>query len=115
MHIFLGQPLTSIAQEKAVVLQNTPHSGYQKIQGKTFTYYVKTDANGNVFEVIARSQRNLAPASYFIQNADSCTKKLLFRAPLRMAKWEYYCPQGKFEYTTFGVVGNLITKAKMIK
>jgi transposase-like protein len=115
MHIFLGQPLENTAQEKEVILQKSSQSGYQKIQGKTFTYYVKTDTNGNVLEVVAKSQRSLAPASYFIQSADSCTKKLLFRVPLRMAKWEYDCPQGKFKYTTFGLIGNLITKAKMIK
>jgi len=114
MYIFIGQPLPTEANTKIVNKANI-YTPYMKIQGKTFTYYVKTDANGNVQEVIAKSQRNLAPASYFIQNVNACTKKLLLRVPLRMAKWEYDCPQGTFEYTTFGVIGNLITKAKIIR
>jgi len=114
MNIFLGQPINNVnngvMQQKVVNNQ-----AFKVVKGKRFTYYVKTDPNGNVQEVIAKSQRNLAPASYFIQNVNACTKKLLLRVPLRMAKWEYDCPQGTFEYTTFGVIGNLITKAKMIR
>jgi hypothetical protein len=47
MNIFLGQPLPTEANTKIVNKANisTP---YMKIQGKTFTYYVKTDPNGNV-------------------------------------------------------------------
>ncbi len=115
MYIFLGQPLTNTVKEKVVLPSDSSKQVYQKVQGKTFTYYIKTDTNGNAIEVIAKAQRSLAPASYFIQNVDTCTKKLIFRAPLRMAKWEYDCPQGRFEYTTFGVIGNLITKAKVIR
>ena len=114
MNIFLGQPINNV--NNGVIQQKVVNNqAFKVVKGKRFTYYVKTDENGIVKEVVARSSRNLAPASYFIQNVNACTKKLLLRVPLRMAKWEYDCPQGTFEYTTFGVIGNLITKAKMIR
>ena len=112
MQIFIGQPLTPTGAEiKQKVINNQP---VKVIKGKNFTYYVKTE-NGIVSKVVAHSQRQLAPASYFIQNAEACTKKLLFRVPLRMAVWEYDCPQGKFEYKTFGLIGNMNTEVKVVK
>jgi len=114
MNIFLGQPINNV--NNGVIQQKVVNNqAFKVVKGKRFTYYIKTDENGIVKEVVARSSRNLAPASYFIQNVNACTKKFLLRVPLRMAKWEYDCPQGTFEYTTFGVIGNLITKAKMIR
>ncbi len=112
MNIFLGEPLNiSNGTVEQKVINNEP---VKIIKGEKFTYYVKTQ-NGLVTEVLARAKRELAPISYFIQNPDQCTKKLLFRAPLRMAVWEYDCPQGKVEYKTFGPPGFLNTKVKLLK
>jgi len=61
---------------------------FYTVQGKTFQYKVFTDANGNIIKVAALSPRKLAPVDYFIQNVNTCTKKLLMRVPLRMAMYE---------------------------
>ncbi|GAB6078129.1 hypothetical protein [Hydrogenobaculum acidophilum] len=114
MNIFLGQPIGNVnngAMEQKVI----NNQAFRVVKGKRFTYYIKTDENGIVKEVVAKSQRELAPMSYFVQNPESCTKKLIFRAPLRMAIWQYNCPQGKIEYKTFGPPGFLNTEAKLLK
>ncbi|MGC8580693.1 MAG: hypothetical protein ACP5MB_11675, partial [bacterium] len=111
MFIFVGQPLsvnvTSKVEQKVIMSKPV-----QVIKGKNFTYYVRTK-NGVVSSVVAKSQRELAPASYFIQDANQCTKKLVMRMPLRLAQWQYSCPSGVYNYTTFGIPGNLNTIVKM--
>ena len=114
MNIFLGQPIhnvnNGVMQQKVVNNQ-----AFKVVKGKRFTYYIKTDENGILEEVVARSSRELAPADYFIKNLNTCTKKLVMRAPLRMAIWQYDCPNTKIEYKTFGPPGFLNTEAKLIK
>jgi len=114
MQLFLNQPFTpqgNVAEQKAVGNQSHIYT----VQGKTFQYKVFTDANGNITKVAAISPRQLAPADYFIQNVNTCTKKLVMRVPLRMASYEYTCPTGTYKYTTFGVIGHLITTAEVAR
>ena len=115
MQLFLNQPFTpqgsNVVEQKAVGNQSHMYT----VQGKTFQYKVVTDANGNITRVVAFSLRKLAPADYFIQNVNICTKKLLMRVPLRMAMYEYSCPTGTYKYTTFGTIGHLITTAEVVK
>jgi len=116
MQLFLNQPFTpqgNVVEQKAVGKANTAH--IYTVQGKTFQYKVFTDANDNITKVVALSPRKLAPADYFIQNVNTCTKKLVMRVPLRMAMYEYTCPTGTYKYTTFGVIGHLITTAEEVK
>jgi len=116
MQLFLNQPFTpqgNVVSQKVVGKANTAH--VYTIQGKTFQYKVYTDANDNITKVVAFSPRQLAPADYFIQNVNTCTKKLIMRVPLRMASYEYTCPTGTYKYTTFGVIGHLITTAEVMK
>ena len=114
MQLFLSQPFVpqgNVVSQKAV--GNQAHT--YTVQGKTFQYKVFTDANDNITKVAAISPRQLAPADYFIQNVNTCTKKLVMRVPLRMASYEYTCPTGTYKYTTFGVIGRLITTAEVVK
>ena len=114
MQIFLSQPFVpqgSVVSQKAVDNQLNTYT----VQGKTFQYKVYTDANDNITKVVAFSPRQLAPADYFIQNVNTCTKKLVMRVPLRMATYEYTCPTGTYKYTTFGVIGHLITTAEVVR
>jgi len=111
MFIFVGQPLNVASKIEQKVIMNQP---VKVVKGQHFTYYVKTQ-NGIVSSVVAKSPRQLAPASYFIQDANQCTKKLIMRIPLRLAKWQYDCPSGVYNYTTFGVPGNLNTIVKMMR
>jgi len=114
MQLFLNQPFmpqVNVVSQKAVGNQSHMYT----VQGKTFQYKVFTDANGNITKVAAFSPRKLAPVSYFIQNVNTCTKKLLMRVPLRMASYEYICPTGTYKYTTFGLIGHLITTAEVVK
>jgi len=114
MQLFLNQPFTpqgNVVSQKFVGNQSHIYT----VQGKTFQYKVFTDANGNITKVVALSPRELAPANYFIQNVNTCTKKLLMRVPLRMAVYEYTCPTGTYKYTTFGLIGHLITTAEVVK
>ena len=116
MQIFLNQPFVpqgNVVSQKAVGKTNTAH--VYTVKGKTFQYKVFTDANGNITKVEALSPRKLAPADYFIQNVNTCTKKLIMRVPLRMASYEYTCPTGTYKYTTFGVIGHLITTAEVVR
>ena len=116
MQLFLNQPFTpqgNVISQKFVGKVNT--SQVYTVQGKAFQYKVFTDANGNITKVAALSPRQLAPVSYFIQNVNTCTKKLLMRVPLRMAEYEYICPTGTYKYTTFGVIGHLTTTAEVVK
>jgi len=116
MQLYLSQPFTpqgNVVSQKAVGKAVTSH--VYTVQGKTFQYKVFTDANGNITKVTALSLRKLAPASYFIQNVNTCTKKLVMRAPLRMAMYEYTCPTGTYKYTTFGVIGHLTTTTEVVK
>jgi len=116
MQLFLNQPFVpqgNMVSQKAVGKANIAH--VYTIKGKTFQYKVFTDANDNITKVVAISPRKLAPADYFIQNVDTCTKKLVMRVPLRMATYEYTCPTGTYKYTTFGVIGHLITTAEVMK
>ena len=114
MNIFLGQPINNV--NNGVIQQKVVNNqAFKVVKGKHFTYYIKTDENGIVKEVVARSSRELAPASYFIQNVNTCTKKLVMKVPLRMAIWQYDCPNIKIEYKTFGLPGFLNTEAKLIK
>jgi len=116
MQLFLNQPFVpqgNVVSQKAVSNANTAH--VYTVQGKTFQYKVFTDANGNITKVVAFSPRQLAPADYFIQNVNTCTKKLVMRVPLRMATYEYTCPTGTYKYTTFGVIGHLITTAEVVR
>ncbi len=109
LNIYVGQPFSeySVAKQKYVNGQNI-----KVVTGQHFTYYIKTE-NGTVQEVTALSPRMLAPVSNFIQDSSSCSKKLLFRDPLRMARYEYDCPSGKYIYQTFGVPGHLETTVWM--
>ncbi|MGC8580577.1 MAG: hypothetical protein ACP5MB_11065 [bacterium] len=111
MFIFVGQPLSVTSKVEQKVIMNKP---VQVIQGQHFTYYVRTKS-GIVSSVTAKSPKQLAPASYFIQDASQCTKKLVMRIPLRLAQWQYDCPSGKYNYTTFGIPGNLNTIVKMVR
>jgi hypothetical protein len=114
MQIFLNQPFVpqgNVVSQKAV--GNQVH--IYTVKGNTFQYKVYTDANNNITKVVAFSPRQLAPADYFIQNVNTCTKKLVMRVPLRMATYEYTCPTGTYKYTTFGVIGHLITTAEVVK
>jgi len=114
MQLFLNQPFVpqgNVVSQKAVGNQSHTYT----VQGKTFQYKVFTDTNGNITKVVAFSPRQLAPADYFIQNVNTCTKKLVMRVPLRMATYEYTCPTGTYKYTTFGVIGHLITTAEVVK
>jgi len=114
MQLFLNQPFVpqgNVVSQKAVGNQ----SHIYMVQGKTFQYKVFADANGNIIKVAAMSPRKLAPVSYFIQNVNTCTKKLVMRVPLRMAEYEYTCPTGTYKYTTFGVIGHLITTAELVE
>jgi len=116
MQLFLNQPFVpqgNVIEQKAVGKSATSH--VYTVQGKTFRYKVFTDANDNITKVVAFSPRQLAPVSYFIQNVNTCTKKLVMRVPLRMASYEYTCPTGTYKYTTFGVIGHLITTAEVVK
>jgi len=116
MQLFLNQPFVpqgNVVSQKAVGNANTAHA--YTVQGKTFQYKVYTDANGNITKVVAFSPRQLAPADYFIQNVNTCTKKLVMRVPLRMATYEYTCPTGTYKYTTFGVIGHLTTTAEVVR
>jgi hypothetical protein len=116
MQLFLNQPFTpqgNVLSQKAVGKATT--SNVYTIQGKNFQYKVVTDTNGNITKVAALSPRQLAPADYFIQNVNTCTKKLVMRVPLRMATYEYTCPTGTYKYTTFGVIGFLTTTVKTVK
>jgi hypothetical protein len=123
MQLFLNQPFTpqgnvdksaTVLSQKAVGTNSTTVHIYT-VQGKTFQYKVYTDANDNITKVVALSPRQLAPVSYFIQNVNTCTKKLVMRVPLRMAVYEYTCPTGTYKYTTFGVIGHLITTAEVVR
>jgi len=123
MQLFLSQPFVpqgnvdksaTVLSQKAVVTNSTTAHIYT-VQGKTFQYKVYTDANDNITKVVALSPRQLAPVSYFIQNVNTCTKKLIMRVPLRMAEYEYTCPTGTYKYTTFGVIGHLITTAEVVR
>jgi hypothetical protein len=114
MQIFLNQPFVpqgNVVSQKAV--GNQAH--IYTVKGNTFQYKVYTDANNNITKVVAFSPRQLAPADYFIQNVNTCTKKLVMRVPLRMATYEYVCPTGTYKYTTFGVIGHLITTAEVVR
>ena len=111
MFIFVGQPLNVTTTIEQKVLMNQP---VKVIKGQHFTYYVRTQ-NGVVSSVVAKSSKQLAPASYFIQDANQCTKKLIMRIPLRLAQWQYTCPSGVYRYTTFGIPGNLNTIVKMMR
>jgi len=116
MQLFLNQPFVpqnNMVSQKFVGKANTVH--IYTVKGKTFQYKVFTDANGNITKVVALSPRQLAPADYFIQNVNTCTKKLVMRVPLRMASYEYTCPTGTYKYTTFGVIGHLITAVEVAK
>jgi len=118
MQLFLSQPFTpqnNVVSQKAVGNQSNKSATAQvyTVQGKTFQYKVFTDANDNITKVVALSPRQLAPADYFIQNVNTCTKKLVIRVPLRMASYEYTCPTGTYKYTTFGVIGHLITAVEV--
>jgi hypothetical protein len=120
MQLFLNQPFVpqgNVVSQKAVSNQSnmsgTAH--IYTVQGNTFQYKVFTDANGNITKVAAFSSRQLAPVSYFIQNVNTCTKKLLMRVPLRMAVYEYTCPTGTYKYTTFGTIGFLTTTAEVVE
>jgi len=116
MQLFLSQPFVpqgNVVEQKVVGKANTAH--VYTIQGNTFQYKVYTDANNNITKVVALSPRQLAPADYFIQNVNTCTKKLVMRVPLRMATYEYTCPTGTYKYTTFGVIGHLITTAEVVR
>ena len=116
MQLFLNQPFVpqgNVVIQKFVGKANTVN--IYTVQGRTFQYKVVTDANNNITKVVAISPRQLAPADYFIQNVNTCTKKLLMRVPLRMAVYEYTCPTGTYKYTTFGVIGHLITAAEVVK
>jgi hypothetical protein len=86
-----------------------------QLKAKRSSTRLFTDANGNTIKVVAFSPRQLAPVSYFIQNVNTCTKKLLMRVPLRMAMYGYSCPTGTYKYTTFGTVGHLITTAEVVR
>jgi len=114
MQLFLSQPFTpqgNVIEQKAVGNQSHTYT----VKGKTFQYKVFTDANDNITKVVAFSPRKLAPADYFIQNVNTCTKKLVMRVPLRMATYEYTCPTGTYKYSTFGVIGHLITTAEVVR
>jgi len=116
MQLFLSQPFVpqgNIVSQKAVSKSATAH--IYTVKGKTFQYKVFTDTNDNITKVVALSPRQLAPADYFIQNVNTCTKKLVMRVPLRMATYEYTCPTGTYKYTTFGVIGHLITTAEVVR
>jgi len=120
MQLFLNQPFTpqgNVVSQKAVGNQSNKSTTAHiyTVQGKTFQYKVLTDTNGNITKVVAISPRKLAPADYFIQNVNTCTKKLVMRVPLRMAMYKYTCPTGTYKYTTFGVIGHLITTAEVVK
>jgi len=120
MQLFLNQPFTpqgNVVEQKAVGNQSQKSATVHiyTVQGKTFQYKVYTDANNNITKVVAISPRKLAPADYFIQNVNTCTKKLVMRVPLRMAMYEYTCPTGTYKYTTFGVIGHLITTAEVAR
>ena len=78
MQIFLNQlftPQNNVVSQKAVGKANT--ANVYTVQGKTFQYKVYTDTNDNITKVVAFSPRKLAPADYFIQNVNTCTKKLI--------------------------------------
>ena len=116
MQLFLNQPFVpqgNVVNQKAVGKAVTSH--VYTVQGKTFQYKVVTDTNGNITKVAALSPRQLVPVDYFIQNVNTCTKKLVMRVPLRMAEYEYTCPTGTYKYTTFGVIGHLITTVEVVK
>jgi len=116
MQLFLNQPFTpqnNVVSQKFVGKANTAQ--VYTVQGKTFQYKVFTDVNDNITKVVALSPRKLAPVSYFIQNVNTCTKKLIMRVPLRMATYEYTCPTGTYKYTTFGVIGHLITTVEGVR
>jgi len=120
MQLFLNQPFTpqgNVVSQKFVGNQSNKTATAQvyTVKGKTFQYKVFTDVNGNITKVAAISPRKLAPADYFIQNVNTCTKKLVMRVPLRMAVYEYSCPTGTYKYTTFGVIGHLITTAELVR
>jgi len=120
MQLFLSQPFMpqgNVVEQKVVGNQSNKSATAHiyTVQGRTFQYKVFTDADGNITKVAALSPRQLAPVSYFIQNVNTCTKKLLMRVPLRMATYEYTCPTGTYKYTTFGVIGHLITTAEVVK
>lgn len=106
LQILLGQPMpVQNYQEKFINNQSM-----KIIQGQHFTYYVKTQ-NGIVMSVNAKSPKMLAPVSDFIPNVSNCNKTLLVKIPLRMARYQYTCPNGIYIYQTFGVIGNLNTSA----
>jgi len=114
MQLFLNQPFVpqnNVVSQKAVDNQSHIYT----VQGRTFQYKVFTDANGNITKVVAISPKKLVPADYFIQNVNTCTKKLVMRVPLRMAMYEYTCPTGTYKYTTFGTIGHLITTAEVAR
>jgi len=127
MQLFLNQPFTSqgsnVVEQKSVgnQSQNSATVHMYTVQGNTFQYKVYTDANNNITKVVAFSPRQLAPADYFIQNVNTCTKKLVMRVPLRMASYEYTCPTsmprltGTYKYTTFGTIGFLTTTAEVVE
>ena len=120
MQFFLNQPFVpqgNVVSQKAVGNQShrSTTSYVYTVKGKRFQYKVFTDANNNIVKVVALSPRKLAPVSYFIQNVNTCTKKLVMRVPLRMATYEYICPTGTYKYTTFGVIGHLITTAELVR
>jgi len=116
MQLFLNQPFVpqgNMVSQKVVGKANTVH--IYTVQGRTFQYKVYTDANSNISKVVAISPRQLAPVDYFIQNVNTCTKKLVMRVPLRMASYEYTCPTGTYKYTTFGTIGFLTTTAEVVE
>ena len=113
MYIFLGQPFITVSTKGPVEQKIVNNQPVKVIRGEHFTYYVKTK-NGIVTEVKTRSIDRFAPASYFIQNVENCTKKSVLTVPLRMAVWHYECPQGKFEYKRSGTIGDEKTEVKML-
>jgi hypothetical protein len=126
MQLFLNQPFTpqnNVVEQKSVGNQSQKSATVHMytVQGNTFQYKVYTDANNNITKVIAISSRELAPADYFIQNVNTCTKKLVMRVPLRMASYEYTCPTsmprltGTYKYTTFGTIDFLTTTAEVVE
>ncbi len=107
LQIFVGQPFNeySLSEQKYINNQNI-----KVITGEHFTYYVKTQ-NGIVKSITAIAPKMLAPAEDFIKDVNQCKKELVMRVPLRMARYEYDCPNGTYIYQTFGVVGHLETSA----
>lgn len=120
---YVGQTYTEILKENhhikilSVDKNSTPHAKRAiEIEKYGFIIYALFDKNDICYEEYTLKNKTLPNPSLLLGKAsENASKKLIFRAPLRMAVWEYYINGHTIIYQTFGLVGDLSVDARLVK